>query len=79
MDAKTIREQNIRPKLEEVFGKAIANALITASIAAGMGGKTESEKLELMVESICSDPKVVTMWGAAQIGTYKQEWMSTLK
>ena len=79
MDAKTVREQIIRPKLEEVFGSTITNALITLSIAAGMGGKTEPEKLKLMVESICSDPKVVSMWGAAQIATYKKEWMALLK
>lgn len=79
MDAKTVREQIIRPKLEEVFGNTIANVLITRSIAAGIKGETEREKLRLMVDSICSDPKVVSMWGAAQIGTYKQDWMVSLK
>lgn len=79
MDAITVREQIIRPKLEEIFGIVIANTLVTASIAAGMEGSTEAGKLKLMVESICSDPKVVTMLGAAQIGTYKEEWMASLK
>ncbi len=79
MDAKTVRDKIIRPKLEEVFGNVLTNLILTRSITAAMKGGTEPEKFKLMVESICSDPKVVSMWGAAQIQTYKHEWMALLK
>ncbi len=78
MDAKTVRETIIKPKLVDVFGTAIANTLVTKSIAAGMTGGTEQEKLKLMIEAICSDPKVVGMWGAAQTEKQKRAWIATL-
>lgn len=78
MDAKTVRETIIRPKLEEVFGKTMTNTLVTQAISAGMGGGTEQEKLKLMVEAICSNPKATGMWGAAQTEKQKQEWLKAM-
>ena len=78
MDARTVRDTIIKPKLAEVFGTTMTNALITTSIAAGIGGGTEQEKLKLMVESICSDPQVLSMWGAALTEKQKQAWLSAL-
>jgi hypothetical protein len=78
MDAKTVRETVIKPKLTEVFGTALANTLLTKSITAGMQGGDEQEKLKLMVEAICTDQKVVGMWGASQADKQKQEWLKAL-
>lgn len=79
MDPKTLREEVIRPKLVELFGSTVANTILTDSILAGMAGNTEQEKLKLIVESVCSDQKVVTMLGAAQLQKQKQEWMQCVE
>ena len=78
MDAKTIRETIIKPKLSGVFGNTIANTLITGATLAGIKGGSEQEKLTLMVNAVCSDKKVVGMWGAAQTEKQKQEWLKLL-
>jgi hypothetical protein len=74
MDAKTARDTVIKPKLVETFGASMAGLLMIKAINAGMAGSTEAEKLRLAAESICSDPKVVAMWGAAQAARQKDEW-----
>ena len=75
MDAKTARETVIKPKLIEVFGNTIASSLITNATLAGLKGTTEHDKLNLMVEAICSDKKVVAMWGTSQTERQKKEWL----
>jgi len=76
MDAITARETIIRPKLTAVFGAALTNSLLTTAIAAGMGGKSEPEKLALMVKSVLGDPKVLGMWGKAQVDKQMKEWLA---
>lgn len=76
MDAQTVREKTIKPKLVETFGNAIASALITAATVAGAGGTSEQEKLQLTVTSICADPRVLGMWGNAQTERQKKEWVA---
>ncbi len=78
MNARSVRDTIIKPKLIDIFGTVIGNFLITKAIAAGIDGKTEQEKLNLMVEAVCSDPKVLGMWGKAQVKKQKQEWLKTL-
>jgi hypothetical protein len=78
MDAKTVRETMIRPKLIESFGATLSNGLITGAIAAGLAGKTEKEKLELMVNRICRDPTVVRMWGEAGAERQRKAWLTLL-
>jgi hypothetical protein len=75
MDIKTIRETVIKPKLAESFGATMANLLVTKAITSCMKGKNESEKIKLLVTAVCSDPKVIGMWGAAETGKYKNEWL----
>ncbi len=78
MDAKTVREETIKPKLIEFFGTAMASKLIIAATGAGMKGKDEKEKLQLMVEAVCSDSQVNAMWGTAQVNKHKQEWLKLI-
>ena len=78
MNANTIKETVIKPKLIEIFGNAIGNSLVTKATLAGMRADTEQEKLKLMVETICSNSLVVGMWGAAQTEKLKQEWLKYL-
>jgi hypothetical protein len=76
MDAQTARETIIKPKLVEVFGNAIASSLITKATMASQGGTSEQERLKLIVDSICTDPRVLGMWGAAQTERQKKEWLT---
>jgi hypothetical protein len=76
MDAKTARETIIKPKLTAVFGAALTTSLLTAAIGAGIGGNTEPEKLALMVKSVLGDPKVLGMWGKAQVEKQMKEWLA---
>jgi len=76
MDAQTARETVIKPKLVEVFGNAIASSLITKAAMAGMAGTSEQEKLKLMADFICADPRVLGMWGNAQTERQKREWLA---
>lgn len=79
MDARTVRDTVIKPKLIDVFGVVMGNSLVTKSISAGRTGDSEQEKLKLMVNAICSDPKVAGMWGVAQVQKQKQAWIGALK
>ena len=76
MDAQTARETVIKPKLVEVFGNTIASSLITKAAMAGMAGTSEQEKLKLMADFICADPRVLGMWGNAQTERQKKEWLA---
>jgi hypothetical protein len=78
MDAKTVRDTAIKPKLIEIFGNVLASSLLVKAISAGGQGNTEQERLQLMVDAICSDPKVIGMWGVARATKQKQEWMKLL-
>lgn len=75
MDARTLRDTVIKPKLTEVFGGTMGLTLLTIGISAGMKGKTEREKAECMVEAICTDRRVVGMWGTARAQQQKNEWL----
>ena len=78
LDAKTIKEMIIKPKLIEIFGNAIGSSLLTKATLAGIKGGSEQEKLAIMVETICSNQLVVGMWGAAQTEKLRQEWLKCL-
>lgn len=75
MDVRTLRDTLIKPKLVEMFGNGMALTLLTVALSASMKGKTETERIHLMVEAICSDKRVVGMWGAARAQQQKNEWM----
>jgi hypothetical protein len=74
MDAKTARDTIIKPKLIATFGANLAGLLLIKAINAGMSSSNEADKLRLGVESICTDPKVIALWGAAQAARQKEEW-----
>lgn len=75
MDARTLRDNFIKPKLLEMFGATMGLTLLTVGISASMKGKTEPERIQYMVEAICSDKRVVGMWGAARAQQQKNEWL----
>ena len=76
MDAQTARETILKPKLVEVFGNAIAGSLIAKAATNSQSGTSEQEKLKLVVDTICADPRVLGMWGAAQTERQMKEWLT---
>jgi len=78
MDARTVRETVIKPKLVELFGASMATSLITSAVLAGLAGASEQEKLALMTGCICSDPRVLGIWGNARAERQKREWLTLL-
>lgn len=75
MDAKTLRDTVIKPKLVELLGGNLGLAVLTTGLSASMKGKTDSEKAHLMVEAVCADKKLVGMMGAARAQQQKNEWL----
>ena len=78
MDPITIRNTIIKPKLVDVFGRVFASSLLAMAITEGLKGTTPEEKLGLMVDTICSDPQVVGMWGKSGTERQKREWLELL-
>ena len=78
MDAATVGQEIILPKLKEVFGNSLANIIFAKGTMESIHGSTEQEKLKLMCEKICNDPKVVNMWGEAQANSQKLEWLKNI-
>jgi hypothetical protein len=78
MDAISVRENIIRPKLKESFGEALTNMLLNKAVAAAYSGDNPVKKLELMINAICSDQAVIDMLGQAQLEKLKKEWMASL-
>ncbi|MBI5833995.1 MAG: hypothetical protein HZB16_17010 [Armatimonadetes bacterium] len=76
MDAKTLRETVIKPKLTSVFGMVIASSLVTKATTAAMAVPGEHDKARAMVSAVCNDPRVLSMWGAAQASKQGHEWIA---
>lgn len=66
----------IKPKLVETFGGVLGNTIITKALGAMREVKGEDEKYKACVNAICSDPKVISLWGQATVNKIKQEWLS---
>jgi len=79
MDPRTIRDSVIKPKMIEIFGKAIGNLIFSTGILAAMDGrKTEEERFRVMVETICKESEVISLWGEADAQKQKEEWLRLL-
>ena len=78
MQPSEIRDTIIKPKLEEIFGKAIGNLLLTTGVLACMGIRSEEEKYKKMIQTICSEPEVISMWGEAGARKQMNEWLDLI-
>ena len=76
MDARTLRETVIKPKVTSVFGVVIGSSLLTKATSAAMSVSGEKERARAMVSSICNDPRVQSMWGATQANKQGHEWLA---
>lgn len=76
MDPKAALEEKVKPKLEDTFGKAVAMLIVmsaTNSSGASVVSLDETDYRRLC-GAICTDPRVVNMWGQAGAQAQQLEW-----
>jgi hypothetical protein len=75
MDPEEAIETQIEPKLIPAFGSTITRSLLTMATLAyvtAVGGKTH--RYCALVDSICSNERVVQQWGEAVAARQASEW-----
>ena len=64
MNSEAIIATEIKPQLIEAFGRQTANTLVTQGTLAYVSTDgPEQDKFEAFVQSICSDSRVIAVWG----------------
>jgi hypothetical protein len=69
-------DQHVVQRLEDTFGKAVT-MLIVASATRESGVPTSglnANDFRKFVDAVCSDQRVVDMWGAAEAEAQRQMW-----
>jgi hypothetical protein len=75
MDSRTLRDKLIKPKLVESFGNVLASSIMISGTSAGMTAANDDAKKIAIIDAICSNPKVKSMWGS-KVNRFKREWMA---
>jgi hypothetical protein len=75
MDADTLKDKIIKPKLAEVFGDLLAGSIVIKATLAALQGGCEEERKRLMIEAVCAHERVIAMWGEARAKKQKDEWL----
>jgi methylenetetrahydrofolate dehydrogenase (NADP+)/methenyltetrahydrofolate cyclohydrolase len=75
MDVEAVIDTKIRPQLIEAFGRQTANSLLTkATLAYVSTDGTEQERFETLVQTICSDERVLGVWGERGVAERIEDW-----
>ncbi len=75
MDVEDIINATIGPELVEALGRQTANALVTqATLVYVSTDGPEQTKFEAFVQSICSDPRVIAVWGETGACERIEDW-----
>lgn len=75
MDAETAIETRIKPQLIEAFGRQVVNSLLThATFAYVITDGSEEERFEAFIDSICSDDRVLGLWGGRTVARQRKGW-----
>ena len=75
MDAETAIHDEIEPVLVDAFGQSLSRCLLTLatlSYITAMGGETQ--RYRALVDSICTDTRVVRKWGEDGAAKQATEW-----
>ena len=75
MNYLIICDSIIKPKLNDMLGKKLADNLLTQARFATTTAKSDREKLQIFVDTICKDDHFIGMWGTAQAARQKDEWL----
>jgi hypothetical protein len=78
MDLKAAIDTQVRRRLEDSFGKAMAMMIwASATNKSGMSvHEPDSESFVRHVDAICSDPRCQDMWGKASCEANRTYWKS---
>lgn len=75
MDIEAIIETRIKPQLVEAFGRQTANSLLTqATLSYVSADGEEQERFEVFVKTICSDERVLEVWGQRGAAERVEDW-----
>jgi methylenetetrahydrofolate dehydrogenase (NADP+)/methenyltetrahydrofolate cyclohydrolase len=75
MDIEAIIDSRIKPQLVEAFGRQTANSLLTqATLAFVSADGEEPERFEVFVKTICSDERVLEVWGQQGAAERVEDW-----
>ena len=82
MDSKEVVDQVVKPKLTEVFGGMMCSMIVskayTSTFKIVAKSQTPLDTYKLVIESICSNPKVIAMWGENGANKQKEEWINLI-
>jgi methylenetetrahydrofolate dehydrogenase (NADP+)/methenyltetrahydrofolate cyclohydrolase len=80
MDIEAVIDTKIKPQLIEAFGRQTANSLITqATLAYVSTDGTEQERFDVFVRTICSDQRVLDVWGKRGAAERLEDWHLVLQ
>lgn len=81
MDAKTALDTKVRPKLEESFGTAMTETLMSfhaERLAVKLSILTQDQYVQL-AEAIAEDQRVMEMWGQSKAKFQAMAWKGALR
>lgn len=76
MNFDMLKDTVVTPKLKDVFGADVTQRILSVAMTYCMTAKTEPEKMQKLIEGVCSNPRVTAMWGAARTQQQKAEWLA---
>jgi hypothetical protein len=79
VDTETAIHTQIEPRLVEVLGRPLANALLTHATlcyVTAVGG--EAKRYAAFVHSICSDERLARAWGSDGVRQQEKDWLALL-
>lgn len=75
MDIEAIIDAKIKPQLIEAFGRQTANSLLTQGTLAYVSTDgDEKHRFEVFVQTICSDERVLNVWGERGTAERIEDW-----
>ena len=83
MNAKDTFDNVVKPKLTEVFGNFMGNAIssqayLRAFKEIASGNSKGVDTYVLVIEIICSSEQTIAMWGENGAAKQKEEWLSMI-
>ena len=83
MNSKDTFDNVVKPKLTEVFGNFMGNAIssqayLKAFQEIAKGNTNGADTYTLVIEIICSSEQTVGMWGENGAIKQKEEWLSMI-
>jgi hypothetical protein len=75
LDPEEAIETTIQPTLSDTLGPTVAKSLLTKATLAyvtAVGGK--AQRYHALVDSICSDERVIETWGEVAAAKQASEW-----